>query len=257
MRAEHVSPGTDQGLPARTFKALGLLLTYPSDELRVLLPAIEATLKEEELISVETASALSALGEEIQRKPLSEVQEQYNNIFDRTRSLSLHLYEHLYGDSRERGQAMVDLHSRYSESGMQLSPKELPDFLPALCEFLSILPRTEARSLLAEAEPILQGLEERLERRGTDYARVLSGLIESIRPFREVVEGSTLLAEEAASVQPESFDALDESWAEAPITFGVGAAHDSCRPTSGGQSSLVPLRRLASATPSSKTNSVA
>ncbi|MEN9579879.1 MAG: Nitrate reductase molybdenum cofactor assembly chaperone NarJ [Pseudomonadota bacterium] len=240
------------GERARTFKALGLLLTYPGDELRQLLPVIELTLQEEALVSVETQAVLKQLSVDLSEQPLSELQERYTNIFDRTRSLSLHLYEHLYGDSRDRGQAMVDLFARYREHGLQLSSKELPDYLPAFCEFLSALSLKDARILLAEAQPLLGALEERLGRRDVRYAAALSGLRESLQPMPAAIGLADAQDLSAVSVQPESFEEMDANWEDAPVTFGVGAAHDSCQTSrANAEPQLVQLRNSAASASSS------
>ena len=59
------------------------------------------------------------------------------------RRLSLHLFEHVHGESRDRGQAMVDLKAMYENAGLFVT-RELPDYVPLLLEFLSTQPRPEA-----------------------------------------------------------------------------------------------------------------
>ncbi|MEJ2459788.1 MAG: hypothetical protein P8Y58_17260 [Novosphingobium sp.] len=50
-----------------------------------------------------------ALIDDLVTRDLYDAQERYVLLFDRTRKLSLHLFEHVHGESRDRGQAMVDL----------------------------------------------------------------------------------------------------------------------------------------------------
>ena len=73
---------------------------------------------------------MAALGE-------LEAQAKYDSLFERGRSLSLWLFEHVHGESRDRGQAMVDLMAQYDMAGFEINAKELPDYLPMYLEFLS------------------------------------------------------------------------------------------------------------------------
>ena len=85
------------------------------------------------------------------------------------RSLSLHLFEHVHGESRERGQAMVDLMAMYENAGFEIGAKELPDYLPMFLEFLSTRPEEEARDLLGRTVHIFSALRERLRKRKSIY----------------------------------------------------------------------------------------
>ena len=159
-------------------------------------------------------------------------------LFDRTPSLSLHLYEHVHGDSRERGQAMIDLSSLLAQHGFAVESKELPDYLPLLCEFFSLIPTPQARAVLADAAPVLALIEARLERKASDYAAVLSALRELSQQSVDDQEIKRVLENDATDEQ--SLGALDKAWEEQAVTFGVGAAHDSCQtPT---EEPLVELR---------------
>jgi nitrate reductase delta subunit len=149
---------------------------------------------------------------------LYELQERYVLLFDRSRTLSLNLFEHVHGESRDRGPAMVDLLQTYRDGGYDLSSTELPDHLPILLEFLSTGTLEGAREMLDDAGHIIAALAERLQRRESSYAAVLVALAEFAG-----VEKSSDVVQELLTVKdddPEDLEALDEIWEEAEVTFG-------------------------------------
>jgi nitrate reductase delta subunit len=203
------------------FKAFSALLSYPDEALQKAAPELRAAIDEDGLLLPENHRALDALIEEIATGDLFATQERYVELFDRTRSLSLHLFEHVYGESRDRGQAMIDLKSLYEQNGLYLSTSELPDFLPAFLEFLSVRPLEEAREQLGQPAHILTALAERLHKRHSPYAAVFEGLasLAATAPDAEVE-----VAAEIDDADPNDFAALDAQWEEEAVTFGPGAA---------------------------------
>jgi nitrate reductase delta subunit len=193
-----------------TFKALGALLAYPSPELIAALPEIRAIVLREPRLSTRAADALGALGAELARGDLLDLQESYVALFDRGRRTSLHLFEHVHGDSRERGQAMVDLKEVYAKSGFLLSANELPDFLPVVLEFLSQRPLAEAVDMLGDCAHIVRAIGEALQEHGSRYAAVLAAAL-------AMVGEEGLAASKHAAVDEKP---LDEDWAEAQVSFG-------------------------------------
>lgn len=161
----------------KTYKVLSALLDYPNEELIEALPELEAALVEERLLSdgalAHVRSLITALGTE----DLMMLQERYIDLFDRVRSLSLNLFEHVHGESRDRGQAMVDLTQLYERHGYGVTSDELPDYLPAFLEFLSHIAADEARELLIETAHVLESIGARLVRRGSPYAAVFDALL--------------------------------------------------------------------------------
>ena len=149
----------------RTYKALSALLTYPSAALTELPDEIAAVLTDEKILSDKAVQALKPLLNDFRKMDLYDLQERYVLLFDRSRTLSLNLFEHVHGESRDRGGAMVDLLETYRAGGFDLAGTELPDHLPILLEFLSTQPAAEAREILADAGHILTALAERLQRR--------------------------------------------------------------------------------------------
>ncbi len=202
----------------KTFKALSALLCYPSEELRAAAPEIGAILEAEAILSPSARASLKPLLQEMAELDLYDLQERYVLLFDRSRTLSLNLFEHVHGESRDRGPAMVDLLETYRAGGFDLVSTELPDHLPILLEYLSTRPLDDAREMLLDAGHIIAALAERLQRRESPYAAVFAALAEFAG-----VEKSSELVQELLKVDeddPQDLAALDAVWAEAEITFG-------------------------------------
>jgi nitrate reductase molybdenum cofactor assembly chaperone NarJ/NarW len=208
-----------------TLKVLSALLTYPSEELKRAVPELRGTVADEGIVTSDARHALNLLLDEIAVGDIYELQERYVFLFDRTRSLSLHLFEHVHGESRDRGQAMIDLKTQYEANGMFVSATELPDFLPLFLEYLSTRPLAEAAEMLGQAAHILSALAERLGKRGSAYEAVFRALlaIAAARPRDEDI--AELLKE--ADPDPDDFVALDAAWEDEPVTFGPVAS--SCK----------------------------
>ncbi len=202
----------------RTFKALSVMLSYPSDDLKAVAGEIAGVLKDEGVLSKKAQQAIRPLLADMEQLGLYDLQELYVLLFDRSRTLSLSLFEHVHGESRERGPAMVDLLETYRAGGFDLVSTELPDHLPILLEYLSKRPLVEAKEMLGDAGHILAALAERLQRRESNYAAVLAALAEFAG-----VEASSEMVQELLSVKdddPEDLEALDNVWEEAEVTFG-------------------------------------
>jgi nitrate reductase delta subunit len=216
----------------KTFKALGALLLYPSTELQDASTEIYQAIESEALIGSPERAAVHALVQRLAAGDIYELQEDYTGLFDRARSLSLHLYEHVHGEARERGQAMVRLQTVYNLHGFTNVANELPDFLPLFCEFLSVIPEHAARSLLGDAATIIEALRARLERRQSLYAAVFSGLV-SLAPSKVDPVLLEQISKGGAN-DAEDLDALDAAWAEAPVTFNGEALLGTCGSRTGG-----------------------
>lgn len=206
------------GQPMKSFRALSALLSYPTADLQAAVPEIRALLRAEGVFPGAQLAAMEPLLRGLQAGDLFDLQETYVLLFDRARSLSLNLFEHVHGESRDRGGAMVDLLETYRAGGFDLTGAELPDHLPVLLEFLSTRTRAAAAGILADAGPILVALADRLVRRETPYAAVLAALVDfaSADPTTEAAQ--TLLAE--AMDDPTDMEALDATYAEAQVMFG-------------------------------------
>jgi nitrate reductase delta subunit len=221
----------------RTFKALAALLSYPSEDLVAAAPAIRETVAQEKLVAELQIEALSPLTDELVSRDLYDLQERYVHLFDRTRSLSLHLFEHVHGESRDRGQAMVDLAEVYRNAGLAISARELPDYLPLFLEFLSTRPVPEALELVGQPAHIFAALAERLRRRSSSYAAVFSILADLANADPASVEALALAAEPESD--PDDLEALDRAWQDEEVRFGP-SAEAQC-----GGDKLVPRLRAA------------
>ena len=158
-------------------RALGALLSYPSPELRAALPEIAAELAAAKLIAAEQRAALQALVDELAAADPLAAEEAYVELFDRGRSSSLYLFEHVHGEARDRGAAMVELNQLYAAAGLDLAGRELPDYLPVVLEYLGGRDRGEARAMLADCAHILRLVGEVLVKRGSRYSAVFDALL--------------------------------------------------------------------------------
>jgi nitrate reductase delta subunit len=210
----------------KTFKVLSALLSYPSDELIAAAPELKSILVRENLLKRHDLAAVSALIDDLGARDLFDAQERYILLFDRTRSLSLHLFEHVHGESRDRGQAMVDLIKLYEDGGYTPTTAELPDFLPLFLEYAATRPPAEAIELIGQPAHVLAALKERLTKRQSPYAAVFAALVSLSRTR---IDAAALAAlREEADPEPDDLEALDAAWEEEEVTFGPGAAKSAC-----------------------------
>ncbi len=203
---------------AVTYRALALLLRYPTAEVQALAPVAIEAIEAEALVPVPIRRALARLAADLAADDIFDVEERYVWLFDRTRSLSLNLYEHVHGESRERGPAMVALLELYRSRGLELSANELPDHLPVFLEFLSTLPDAEAASLLGEASHVLAALGQRLHKRDSPY-RAIFGALSALAADPADADALAALMQEPDD-DPGDLEAMDKLWAETAVTFG-------------------------------------
>ena len=219
-----------------TFKALGALLTYPITDLQKATGEIAAVIDAERRLSKRDKAALQELIAALAEGDLLDLQETYVALFDPGRTTSLNLFEHVHGESRERGPAMVDLMQVYGRAGFSLASSELPDYLPAMLEFLSHRPPQDADDMLSDCAHILRQLGDALRSRNSLYDAVPAALLAMIgetglsaTPVNNPVEekttkdlgiGASLAADEKS---------LDEDWMDAPVIFGPEGAPECKR----------------------------
>jgi nitrate reductase delta subunit len=201
----------------RSLKALSALLTYPTQDLQRASAEIGEVLAGERAIPAGLRESLSALVRDLAAGDLYDLQERYVLLFDRTRSLSLHLFEHVHGESRDRGQAMIDLKAQYEQHGLAMAENELPDFLPLFLEYVSLLPASEARESLSQPAHIFAAIGERLAKRGSIYEAVFRALIALSNAKLNQEDVSSLLKEE--DVDAGDLAALDAAWEDTPVSF--------------------------------------
>jgi nitrate reductase delta subunit len=200
----------------KSLRVLAALLGYPVATLRSHLPEMRALLRDEHALPAARLLALDALMDALARAEPLAAEADYVDLFDRGRGTSLHLFEHVHGDSRERGPALIDLGQTYETAGLVLAEGELPDYLPAVLEFVSTQPVREAKAFLGEMAHIFNAIFAALRHRDSPYASALGALLE-------------LAGETAQAVQPPVEEPLDESWAE-PVVFDGCSSKGQARP---------------------------
>ncbi len=201
-------PGFSKPVSASgSLRVLAALLSYPDAEMRGHLPEMGEILSSDSALSAGRRAELDALIDSLSSADPLEIEANYVELFDRGRATSLHLFEHVHGDSRDRGPAMIDLAQTYEKAGLYLAPGELPDYLPAVLEFVSTQPPREARAFLGEMSHIFNALFNALQERASPYASVPGALLE-------------LAGEQAQAVKVAAELPLDESWVEPPVFDG-------------------------------------
>ena len=208
-----------------TLRTLAALLGYPSAELLAHIGDLREALDTEAALPKMARRRLDPLLDRLDGSDLLDAQAEYSDLFDRSRKLSLHLFEHVHGESRERGQAMLDLAAQYMENGLLLESTELPDYIPIFLEYASCLSPAEAHETLAQPGHVLAALEQRLRERESDYADVFAATLAltGVRPDCAALDE---LQKNAPSDDP---SLIDEEWEEREVTFT--GAHEMGGPT--------------------------
>jgi len=209
-----------------TYRVLSALLSYPTAELQAAAPDLRAAIEREGLLETRSLTEIARLLDEFATRDLYDLQERYVLLFDRTRSLSLHLFEHVHGESRDRGQAMIDLLKQYEAHGLMLDAKELPDHLPVFLEFLATLDPAEAQQQLAQPLHIVSALGKRLGKRQSSYAAIFHALEALATRAAPAGEVAALLAE--PDDDPDDLETLDRQWEDEPVTFGPSGDDRGC-----------------------------
>src|SRR5699024_8150198 len=191
--------------PTLLLRALSALLTYPDAELRAAMPEIRDAINPSRGHKAQHKKDLHALADEIADSELLAMQGRYVDLFDRGRRTSLNLFEHVHGDGRERGPAMLELRQRYLDAGMEPVGNELPDHLPLLLEYLSCCKLAETRSTIGEVAHILRKLGNTLLKKQSRYAAVMAALL--------AIGGEKGLDAEALVPPPED---IDREWEQKP-----------------------------------------
>jgi nitrate reductase delta subunit len=182
--------------------------------LRELVPDRQKVLLSESALSPDRLRGLSMLLGAMVDQDIIDTEQGYVDLFDRGRATSLHLFEHVHGDSRDRGPAMIDLVKTYEQGGMLLDPDkvggELPDYLPVVLEFVSTLPAAQMRDFIGEIAHILNAIHTALIKRRSLYAHVLAAVLDIGQQPVETV------------AVPEDED-MDASWAEPEAFAGCSS----------------------------------
>lgn len=211
----------------RSLAVISRLLDYPTVELIEARSALVDVIREESRFPAALRDALTGFVQQLCSTELLDSQEAYVDLFDRGRALSLLLFEHVHGESRARGQAMVDLLQQYHQAGLELSTKELPDYLPLFLEYLATREEDEAAQGLGDVHPILALLSARLQERASAYHLLFDALLTMINIQPDM---KTLREQAAAEPRDNTPTAMDKIWEEEMVNF-VEDKGASCRPT--------------------------
>ncbi len=207
-------------------KLIGVLMDYPEDELWQhggdLLDAVN-----DPALPAAWRKSLAAFARNLLATDSLTAQDDWLCTFDRGRSMSLLLFEHIHGESRDRGQAMVDLIEAYRKNGFELSAKELPDYLPLVLEYLSHRPEEEARDWLHHVNQIVSLLAARASERKSPYAVLFEILVEVSEGKLEL---GSLRSRVSAEPRDDTPEAMDQLWEEEAVRFGADAPSDDCSP---------------------------
>jgi nitrate reductase delta subunit len=162
-------------------KVLSILLQYPGDEFVFSLEELKEAVEEIPQVKQreKCVNFLNYLG----NNSLIRLQEEYTVTFDFNPATSLNLTYHKWGDTRERGNALVGFHQLYETAGYESTSGELPDYLPLLLEFLSINRQECDFSFLGQYCDQLKAIGVHLQESGSPYA----GLFEIVLDiFKEI-----------------------------------------------------------------------
>jgi len=202
----------------RTFRILAKLASYPEADMLAHMAEMTAALEADGMLKGKPLRHLRDFMKELGQGELLSLQEDYVMLFDRAREHSLHLFEHVHGESRYRGQAMVNLAGLYEEKGLKIQSGELPDYLPAFLEFLSVCEPLEAQALLDQAVHVIATIGAKLKKRGGGYHTVFDAII-TLSKAKLDKEAITKAAASSLPAEEEDLEALDKEWAE-PEAFG-------------------------------------
>lgn len=207
----------------RSLRVLARLLEYPTAELQAAADELAATLLGETRLPSRLRQRFAAWCQRLAASDLLDLQADYVELFDRGRATSLLLFEHVHGESRDRGQAMVNLLAEYEAAGFQLAARELPDHLPLLLEYLSTRDEEEIGRWLGDISQLLALLTARLEERNAEYALVPFALLSLIGATELVEQHRPAVAAEMPDHTPQ---ALDKVWEEEMVRFSAESDDD-------------------------------
>jgi nitrate reductase delta subunit len=199
-----------------TLRVLSHLLSYPDTTVRAHLGEMREALRDERALTWGRLAELDMLMDRLGSQRALDVEAAYVETFDRGRGTALHLFEHVHGDSRDRGPAMIDLIKTYEQAGLCFGDGELPDHLTVVLEYASTQPAAQAREFLREMSGILQRIFSALLKRQSPYASVLAAVLD-------------LAGEKAQAVKLPDEPGIDESWEE-PAAFGGCSTQGQARP---------------------------
>lgn len=212
----------------QVFKVISALMDYPQEGVIQHKDELKNIIVSDQILTDESKQAMCDFLEAQCKLDILDWQSDYDALFERGRNLSLLLFEHVHGESRDRGQAMVDLMEQYKTAGLALDKNELPDYIPLFLEFLSTQDRENAKAWLMDVSHILAVLATRLEERNSGYASLFNALLEMSQASVDLTE----IREAVAKEEPDyTNEAIDKVWEDEAITFGGNATEGGANPS--------------------------
>ena len=221
----------------RLLKVISVLMDYPSHELFTddTLSECKAIVMNSRLISPQVRQEIADFIDDMVAAGEMESQARYDSLFERGRSLSLWLFEHVHGESRDRGQAMVDLMAQYEAAGFEIGVKELPDYLPMYLEYLAYQATVtddemQIRQDIADVSHIVAVLAARLIDKNSQYVGLFKALLQVAGEPLTVIDDELAKINKANAPADDTIEAIDHEWEEEMVDF-LGAEQENC-PTS-------------------------
>jgi len=224
-------------------KVISRLLDYPTAALFSAADELVDLVENSPELNSDERLAISAFIRDLTGQDLYDAQERYDLLFDRGRALSLLLFEHVHGESRDRGQAMVELIGVYESRGFAVVSEQLPDYIPLYLEFLSEQDVGFAREWLGDIGHLLAMLSERLLQRECNYSILFDVLI--------TISGYDVIREEIAEMvgkeeRDDTMEAIDKEWEDKEVRFDEPAGESCAGTGSGSASGQVPSEQIIS-----------
>ncbi len=218
----------------KLLKVISVLLDYPDDALfgDDHLAECRKLVMTSKLISPEVRAEIAKFIDELGSMGSIEAQSRYDGLFERGRNLSLWLFEHVHGESRDRGQAMVDLMAQYEAAGFEIGIKELPDYLPMYLEFLAYQASQtddtmQIRMDIADISHILTVLAARLIDKNSAYASLFKALLQIAgKPLSIIDDELAKMGKD--KVDDTTFEAIDQEWEEEVVDFMSAKQEERC-----------------------------
>lgn len=160
------------------FRIASALLGYPDATLRTALPEILEAIERAACVSAEERAVLTHFADSLSAADPVSAEADYVSTFDMVPEHSLHLTHHLIGEDKNRGPALIDLTEFFKAHGFEVRDNELPDYLPLLLEFVSLLGAEAGLAFLARWNKVLRQLRANLADAKSPYAELI-GLVET------------------------------------------------------------------------------
>ncbi len=221
------APMTTPGM--KDLKLDSVLLDYPRPELWHYADELREAAADPVSLTPRQRVALTGFVDALLAQEPMAAEEAWLALFDRGRAMSLLLFEHIHGESRDRGQAMVDLVETYRNNGFEIGVRQLPDYLPLVLEYLSTRPQEEIADWLRHVGHILELLAARALERESPYATLFETLVIIAHGKVDLTVMRQRVATEARDDTP---DAIDRVWEEEAVRFGPEAPSEDCAPAS-------------------------